>query len=382
MDQATFEGFLQDFQQHCRAESGLPDLGAVAGRADAPLVVLLHGIGGNAQHWADPIGLNPAETWLFDLSATPPPGVHGIGSSPPYQPGSVTPWCQLLRDSGISYVNWSQARPADPLEYAVPEAVAVLSALEQRVFVPYEQAVATSGGAVPPLGLLCHSRGGLVARAALRQLGAAGVPHLRQVTTLCTPHHGSYVPALADDYNRALSTALDFSALGGRLPGPLRRLVQGRLDPLLANLANGVREALLHSFGTLAQGPGFDELAPDSAVMRALSEGEEPLPGVRYASFGGSNPTFIHFYLCVAGRAFHLLATASAFLVAQLARLPGVSARYGGLAELDRGDSAVGLASSEWPTAFGATHQVVPVNHMQALIDPALQHAVLDVVRA
>ena len=382
MDQPAFEGLLQEFQRRCSGEHDLPDLGVSAGRADAPIVVLIHGIGGNAQHWADPVGLNPTDTWLFDLAAPPPPGARGIGSSPPYRAGSVTPWCQLLRDNGLSYVTWSQARPDDLLQFAVREAVAVLGALEQLVFAPYARDAAAGGGAVPPLVLLCHSRGGLVARAALKELGGAGVPHLRTVITLCTPHRGSYMPALADDYDRALGTALDFSALGQSLPSPIRRLVQGRLDPLLAELANRVREALLHSFGTLAQGPGFTELAPDSATMQALARDERPLPGVAYHGVGGANPTFIHFYLCEVGHAVHLLATASAFLVEQLARLPGVAARYGGLAEIDKGDSAVGLASSYWPDAFGATHQDAPVNHMQALVDQTLQRAVLDVIRA
>ena len=71
MDQATFAGLLGDFQQQCRADAALPDLTAVAGQVDAPVVVLIHGIGGNAQHWTDPLGLDPASTWLFDLAARP-----------------------------------------------------------------------------------------------------------------------------------------------------------------------------------------------------------------------------------------------------------------------------------------------------------------------
>jgi pimeloyl-ACP methyl ester carboxylesterase len=381
MEQTTFEGLLADFQQHCHADATLPDLTAVAGQADAPIVVLIHGIGGNAQHWADPLGLDPADTWLFDLAARPRGG-RGIASSPPYQPGSVTPWTQVLRDAGFSTLTWSLARPDDLLHYSAAEAVAVLRALEERVFAPLEQAAAAAGGPAPPLVLLCHSRGGLVARAALKALGPAGVPHLRQVVTLCTPHHGSYMPKLAAAYNATLSDAVAFDALSDKVPEPLRRLVDERLEPLLEDLANRVREALLHSFGTLAQGPGFDELDPASPALVALADGEAPLPGVRYASFGGTDPTFIHFYLVAGGRAVHLLATASAFLVGQLARLPGVANTFGGLAELARGDSAVGPESSKWPAAFAAPHQAVPLNHMRALIDPALQQAVLQTLRS
>jgi pimeloyl-ACP methyl ester carboxylesterase len=381
MDQATFEGLVADFQQHCRAEQGLPDLTAVPGNPDAPVVVLIHGIGGNAQHWADPVSLNPDETWLFDLASSPKGG-DGIASSPPYAPGSARSWIQALREAGLTAVTWSQAKSDDLLQYATAEAVAVLRAIEAKVFVPLDQAAAAGSGAAPPLVLLCHSRGGLVARAALKDLGAGGVPHLQQVVTLCTPHHGSYMPKLAAAYNTTLGDAVNFDALSDRVPRPFRHLVDQRLEPLLADLANRVRVALLHSFGTLAQGPGFDELDPDSATLRSLADGETPLPGVRYAGFGGTDPTFVHFYLVLAGRAFHLLATASAFLVEQLARLPGVASAFGGLAELSAGDSAVGPESSKWPQAFNAPHQTVPLNHMQALIDPALQQAVLQTLRS
>jgi len=382
MDQGTFEGLLSDFQQHCSSENNLPDLTASVGRLDAPVVVLVHGIGGNAQHWTDPISLNPNDTWLFDRNATPPTHTSGIGSSPPYQAGSVTAWGQTLHDAGISYVVWSQTHPNDLLQYSIGEAATVLTALEQHLFAPYEQDIATNGGTVPPLVILCHSRGGLVTRGALKQLGSAGVPHLRKVITLCTPHHGSFMPALADAYNNTLSNTINFSTLGHDLPGPIAHLVQGRIAPMLADVANHVRQALLHTFGVLAEGPGFDELAPASATMQALAQDEQPFPGVQYYAFGGSNPAFIDFFLIEAGRAFHLLATASPWLVEQLARIPGVANEFGGLEELSHGDSAVGPASSHWPDAYNASYQAFPVNHMQALIDPALRAATLQAIQA
>jgi len=215
----------------------------------------------------------------------------------------------------MTCITWSQTRSDDLLQYAVAEATGVLAALEARVFAPYAADVAANGGAVPPLILLCHSRGGLVARAALKGLGATGVPHLRQVITLCTPHYGSYMPKLAATYNETLSDAIDLGPLGHQLPGPVRAVVERRLDPLLTDLANRVRMALLHSSGTLAQGPGFPELDPQSATLTTLADGEEALPGVRYVGFGGTDPTFVHYYLCEAGQTVHLLATASAFIV-------------------------------------------------------------------
>ncbi len=70
MDQPTFQALFGAFQQRCSTENSLPDLAVSSGCPDAPIVVLIHGIGGNVQHWADPIGLNPADTWLLDLSSS------------------------------------------------------------------------------------------------------------------------------------------------------------------------------------------------------------------------------------------------------------------------------------------------------------------------
>ena len=62
MEQQTFQALFGALQQRCRAEHNLPDLAVSSGRTETPIVVLIHSIGGNAQHWADTIGLNPADT--------------------------------------------------------------------------------------------------------------------------------------------------------------------------------------------------------------------------------------------------------------------------------------------------------------------------------
>lgn len=376
MDQATFEGLLGNVRTALTAPPGLNDLTIVAGRFDAPVVVLIHGIGGTAQHWTDPVSMPVDETWLFDLAAPPPSTASGLAWSPPYQEGSVTSWARTLGEQGMTAVTWSQRRPNDLLEYATVEASALLSALEAHLFAPYEQDAGAAG--LPPLVLLCHSRGGLVARAAMKALGAVGLPHLRVVVTLCTPHAGSYMPRLADDYDNSLRASVDFHGLTAALPA----FLAVRIEPLLTEVADQVRAGLLHRFGALIMGPGYDELLPGSATLTALAVGEEPLPGVRYYSFGGSNPAFVRFYLGEAGQRL-VLPEVSPLLVAELSRLPEVAARYGGLAELSQGDSAVALARSSWPASFGVGnyHQVIFLNHMQALVAPALQTAVLALLR-
>lgn len=381
MEQATFEGLLRDFQSRCVAEHKIRDLNAVAGKADAPIVVMVHGIGGDARHWSDPVALDPNATWLFDVKAEPPAGAAGIHTSPPYVRDAVMNWCRFLHDNQISYVNWSLSRPDDALQFGATELVGLLRVLEQTVFTPYDQA-AKAGGTVPALILLCHSRGGLVARAALKQLGHAGVPHLRKVITLTTPHHGSYMPRLANDYNSSLQNTVDFSALAQRLPTFMRTILEPVLDRYVDTLANNVRQAMLHSFGTLAQGPGFVELIPGNPTLTGLVQAEQPLPGVQYFSFAGTNPVFVKFYLSGLGQVFYLMGAVGSFLVERIAMLPGVGTTYGGLAELIKGDSAVSMTSSHWPDAFRAQHQELPINHMEALIAPVLQAAVLKLIRA
>jgi pimeloyl-ACP methyl ester carboxylesterase len=382
MDQTTFQGLLQTFQTQCSAENSIFDLSATAGNFGSPIVVLVHGIGGNFRHWFDPISMNPNDTWLFDINAHPPHSANGIGTSPPYQAGAAKSWTQYLSDNSITYINFSQAKPGDLLQFAVTELVAVLSSLEKLVFAPYEQDVAANGGTVPPLILLCHSRGGLVTRAALKQLGNAGVPHLRKVITLSTPHRGSYMPRLASDYNNFLHSQINLNIFGNNLPGPIQHFVDNAIEKHLNDLANMVREAMLHSFGSLSQSVGFDELIPGSAMLNNLVVDEQPLPGVQYYGFGGSQPTFVNMYICTMGQAIHLLATASPLLVTIIAKATKLEDTYDGLKELDQGDSAVALARSHWPDQFSAPHQDLKVNHMQALIDRPLQDAVLRIIQS
>lgn len=380
MDHARFEGLLRDFQSRCVAEHKIRDLQVFAGKLDAPVVVMVHGIGGDARHWSDPVSLDPAATWLFDVKAEPPAAATGIQTSPPYTRDAVMNWCRFLGDNQVSYINWTLSRPDDALQFGATDLVGLLRVLEQTVYTPYEKEKAA--GSVPPLILLCHSRGGLVARAALKLLGKAGVPHLRKVITLTTPHHGSYMPRLANDYNTQLQHTVDFSALAQRLPTFMRGVLEPALDRYVDTLANRVREAILHSFGTLAQGPGFVELIPGNPTLTALAQAEQPLPGVQYFSFAGSNPVFVKFYLSGLGRVFYLMGAVGSFLVERIAQIPGVGTTYGGLSELIKGDSAVAVDSSRWPDAFKAQHQELPINHMEALISPDLQSAVLKMIRA
>ena len=94
MDQDKFENLLADFQQYCNSEKTILDLEVHPGESTAPVVLLVHGIGGSARHWSDPVSLNVNDTWLFDLNSRPPSSFRGLGMSAPYKPESVHRACQ------------------------------------------------------------------------------------------------------------------------------------------------------------------------------------------------------------------------------------------------------------------------------------------------
>ncbi|MES2740296.1 MAG: alpha/beta fold hydrolase [Pseudomonadota bacterium] len=85
------------------------------------------------------------------------------------------PWCARLAREHISHY----AVTLEPVTAAIDDYAPQLEAALQQLR-------AASGSA--QVVLVCHSMGGLVARAWLRQYGAA---HVARIVTLATPHHGT-----------------------------------------------------------------------------------------------------------------------------------------------------------------------------------------------
>jgi pimeloyl-ACP methyl ester carboxylesterase len=383
MEQTRLAELLQNFQSQCAAENNLCELSVAAGQPDMPIVVLVHGIGGNAKHWSDPLNLNVNDTWLFDLNSNPPKNTKGIATSLPYHPDAAKSWTQFLSENRFSYVNFSQCHPSDLLQYAVTELSAILSYLEKLVFQAIEQEVATNGGSIPPMIILCHSRGGLVTRATLKQLGNSGVPHLRKVISLCTPHQGSYMPKLSNDYNNTLHQNINFDILGNiKFPPPIQGFLDNVLEKNLNDVANKVREAISHSFGAPAMSAGFDELIPGSDMLNNLVQDEQPLPGVQYFGFTGTNPTFVKLFLCELGKVINILEVSSLHLLEVIGKVADSHQSYGDFKEMSEGDSAVAINSANWPPQFNAPQQSFHINHMQALIDSGLQNTVLGILKS
>ena len=193
------------------------DLDFTPGDPNKPLVLLLHGNGGNKDHMVNPA----VTTYNYDFRGALPadreigwswyPGV-GIWSVVPDQPKDVVGWRQAVQQAGYRTAAYSQVGPRDLLAPAVQELGDVMTHL--RVRYPGT-----------PVVLLAHSRGGLLARKFLKDNAAnsALVGSIAGLITLHSPHHGSTLANVANTLNTVV-TALSM------------------VNPVLASVMSGVRD--------------------------------------------------------------------------------------------------------------------------------------------
>jgi hypothetical protein len=240
---------------------------------DKPIVVMVHGQGGRSEAWTDPGYLKLS----FDYEGPgPSPRNHGDHRLPPL-PGAlpnvppqldqqkrVTGIQPYLRARGFSTVVYTQHLSATcAIEESARELAALMGGLVQQ----------TGGPAGSrPIALLAHSRGGLVVRKFLKDHGGTDLTaRLTRVVTLVSPHHGSQLA------NLSVAAGVPIEVLVGGLGaiptvGPLLR---SAFAPIAALLANDSRQ----------------DLQVNSQFLRRLANGETPLPGVRYVTFGGTSLT-------------------------------------------------------------------------------------------
>ncbi len=91
--------------------------------------------------------------------------------------GFWTPWLKRLQEAGNPFV----AVNLEPVFGSIDEYADTIEAAVQKV---------TRATGMPPV-LVCHSMGGLAARAWLRKTG--GGVHVHHVITIGTPHHGTWL---------------------------------------------------------------------------------------------------------------------------------------------------------------------------------------------
>jgi pimeloyl-ACP methyl ester carboxylesterase len=276
---------VRGFRQHIPSD---------AAHAQKPLVILLHGMGGDRNDWISPF---QDRNWPYDHHRDPDRVDLGVHSRPPI---ATLPGVERRRF--LSPRVQSNSRGADGSDdrswwHALVEAGFALLTYSQHagLMLPFREGpVAEFTGFMETLQhdllgqpewqrrqvvIVGHSRGGLIARAYLGQdevkSDAGGrFPRVDGLITISSPHRGSQM-ALLDD----------------RVIGFL-----DKVERFLPLLPDEVIEGLKDKVDAYV-GEHGDEIEPDSPLFRAL-EAQEPVPGnVRYITVGGTSPRFLRVYV-------------------------------------------------------------------------------------
>jgi pimeloyl-ACP methyl ester carboxylesterase len=274
-----------------------------------PLVVFIHGMGMDMEMWRAPsTALILGGT--YPLRALAEPGAD------------ITTSLQDVKSLGYPLLSWTQSRPVGPIMVAVRE----LRDLLRR----YEEYAAR--GTI----LICHSRGGLVAR---KYLEAPDVP-VRAVSTLATPHHGTSM------------------ARWGAIVSPLASAISQLLGAATKDIDSAFRR-VLRFIGSA----GLRELLPDSQFYSGLKDDKRK--GVHYISIGGTNPD--------------LLRAVSVSLPKLISRVLPESVVPEEMRE-GMGDGLVSAASSLLP--YADEHLNVYANHGSILFDKKARELIIETVES
>jgi pimeloyl-ACP methyl ester carboxylesterase len=242
-------------------------------RSDREVVLLLHGLGGNKDDWRFP-------EWReahWDVAHDPPNRHDDNHLRPPLSPLELLPefglselrsdsdvrcWSGVLKALGHTVINYNQDGNQDTVD--VP-----LAQFEQRIVPLIRNEVLTGQLAGKRVVLLCHSRGGILARAYLHRHPQEGSEWIGRLITLCSPHQGTHAPG---SRQRLADEALGFGALGVLAP-------VGLLATALAQIFIGFDES-----------EGANQLLPDNPIFAELASPEELRNmNIEVRTFGGTS---------------------------------------------------------------------------------------------
>lgn len=353
-----------------------------------PLVVLLHGIGGDETHMTDPLNGPGVGGVMFDRTAgfpalrdagwhpTPPTiPVDGFDIDPLLT--SATSWRQALNDAGFPTLSYSQVQPRGPLAPNLAQLILVAGDI-------------LSNPAHPQLGgmrlaFLAHSRGGILLRQFLvgAAVNSAFMSRVVACITLHSPHQGSGLANTATSVDAlAANLQTTFASLGIPPPGFLAWIRDQTGSPAFPEIGVG---------------------SPTLAALVAL----EPVPGVEWHTFGGTGTWFTrvraHMYTPDSGIPiffpllpipfFHwttlslqagIAADPASFVPVPLPIITelqlGLIALAATTPELSQGSGDLLTTDARAHLPFSTSRTTNALNHAEALYDRTLQGQVLTIL--
>jgi len=364
--------------------------------ARKPVVVVLHGLGGDCNDWMNPF---QKRNWPYDHQHDPEEQDFGTHSKPPVLrlPGIETryflsprlqsnsrgqdgsddrSWWQALTKAGFPVFTYSQVG-----DLMVPLSKGPVAEFKKFMEALQRDVLSDPTYRNRQVVILGHSRGGLIGRAFLGdpQVKAdreGRFPSVSGLITLSSPHQGSHM-ALMDD------KIIDFLTK-----------IQRAVPKLPNDVGNEVINTLKAKLDAYV-GTHGDEIEPDSPLFRALKAQEPIRSGVRCISVGGTSPRLLRIYLWTF--------TADSLVPQKTSRgklefhwrakpieAKGASPLPDGLPlkllgmDLDeimpgRGDGLTADKRCHFPSSFRTeAHLSVRLSHAEELWDPQLQAAIIE----
>jgi len=333
------------------------------GDPDKPLILLVHGHGTSYRVWCDPFseGLRDAEKVMipFDFVMTdfgepdPEHPFRGEGkfsrllfSTPTgRKPEGTTPFWDLLAGQGYSLYTWSQALPNRSVGHVIGE---VAQAVERALqLLEREQLI-----------LLCHSRGGLAARAHIKD-PSHDPRQIRAMIQLATPNQGSQLARIGETVGKFGRSRLIPFLFGSQCHALADR-------QFFDDLGKYVVELLKYLTSEAIQ-----ELKPSSSFMKEMKRGYEAevAAGIETHLIVGNSPAMFRIFLEREDKPpWELIKVTSGYKN----RIWPAEIRD------EMGDGMVAVERTH--LEYASEYPAYPVNHGTILIDPAVQRHVLDLL--
>jgi pimeloyl-ACP methyl ester carboxylesterase len=327
-------------------------------RADLEVVLLLHGLGGHKQDWSYP-------AWRsvnYDLDHAPQDRHDDSHFTPPlyYFPQfslsekrEVSCWTSVLLSLGHTVIYYDQDGRSAPIEQALDQF--------ENLIVPFiRDELLTNQLAGKRVVLLCHSRGGILARYYLARHPQEATAWVQRAITLHSPHAGTNAP---NSLRRLADEAVVLS------PFPPALYLLGRL------------------LDWFSFGEGAQQLLPDNPLFGELSLPADT-PDIEFRTFGGTSVTYSGLYWWYYALSSFVpnpfefppfdwtLSPLELDPISPLLdQLPDILAD-----EEQREGQGDGLVTNDSARLPGVPHQSFPLNHAEALFDERLFAAVADIL--